>query len=506
MAITPLMPVYPRSPVRPVRGEGVYLYGEQGEKYLDFAAGIAVNLLGHGHPHLTKAIQEQAATLMHVSNLYGIPQGEALAQRLVDLTFADTVFFTNSGVEAVECAIKTARRYHHAKGNPHKHDADHLHQRLPRPDDGDDQRDRPGQDASTASRRCCRASRSSSSTISKPRWRRSTRTPPASWSSRSRARAASARLSRSSSQGLREACDEHDLMLVFDEVQCGVARTGTLYAYEHYGIDARHHGDRPRASAAASRSAPAWRPRRPRAGMVIGTHGSTYGGNPLAMAAGQAVLDVVANDEFLAHVAHDGRAAALGARADDPQPRPSVRQRARHGPDARHQDEDRQPRVRRTICATHGLLTVAAGDNVVRVLPPLIIDDSHIARVRRQACRRPPRITTCPKRHDAAALPQPVATPAATRSRRCSTRRWTARSARAGWPKGKADADRAARRRTSGDDLREELDPHPRQLRHRHAPARRHRRGARQRHRRSSAAARRSPTRRACCRVWPMRS
>ena len=122
MAITPLMPVYPRSPVRPVRGEGVYLYGEQGEKYLDFASGIAVNLLGHGHPHLTKAIQDQAATLIHVSNLYGSPQGEALAQRLVDLTFADTVFFTNSGAEAVECAIKTARRYHFAQGNPHKHE------------------------------------------------------------------------------------------------------------------------------------------------------------------------------------------------------------------------------------------------------------------------------------------------------------------------------------------------------------------------------------------------
>ena len=121
MAITPLMPVYPRSPVRPVRGEGAYLYGEQGERYLDFAAGIAVNLLGHGHPHLTKAIQDQAATLMHVSNLYGSPQGEAFAQRLVELTFADTVFFTNSGAEAVECAIKTARRYHFAKGNAHKH-------------------------------------------------------------------------------------------------------------------------------------------------------------------------------------------------------------------------------------------------------------------------------------------------------------------------------------------------------------------------------------------------
>ena len=122
MAITPLMPVYSRCEVRPVRGEGAYLFDEDGKKYLDFAAGIAVNLLGHGHPHLVKAISEQAAKLMHVSNLYGSPQGEAFAKRLCDLTFADTVFFTNSGAEAVECAIKTARRYHHSKGKPEKHD------------------------------------------------------------------------------------------------------------------------------------------------------------------------------------------------------------------------------------------------------------------------------------------------------------------------------------------------------------------------------------------------
>src|ERR1044072_3740408 len=102
MTTPPLMPVYPRCEVRPVRGEGVYLFGEKGEKYLDFASGIAVNALGHGHPHLVKTIQQQAATLMHVSNLYGSPQGEARAQRLVDLSFSDTVFFTNSGAEAVE--------------------------------------------------------------------------------------------------------------------------------------------------------------------------------------------------------------------------------------------------------------------------------------------------------------------------------------------------------------------------------------------------------------------
>ena len=121
MSIKPLMPVYPRCDVRPVRGEGCYLIGERGERYLDFASGIAVNLLGHGHPRLVKAIADQAATLMHVSNLYGMPLGEKFAQKLVDTTFADTVFFTNSGAEAVECAIKTARRYHYVNGQAHRY-------------------------------------------------------------------------------------------------------------------------------------------------------------------------------------------------------------------------------------------------------------------------------------------------------------------------------------------------------------------------------------------------
>ena len=116
MTITPLMPVYPRCAVRPVRGEGAYLIGERGERYLDFASGIAVNLLGHGHPHLTKAIQDQAATLMHVSNLYGSPQGEAYAARLVENTFADTVFLTNSGAEAVECADQDRARLSFERG------------------------------------------------------------------------------------------------------------------------------------------------------------------------------------------------------------------------------------------------------------------------------------------------------------------------------------------------------------------------------------------------------
>src|SRR5579884_1074221 len=235
MAITPLMPVYPRSPVRPVRGEGVYLYGEQGEKYLDFAGGIAVNILGHGHPHLTKAIQDQAATLMHVSNLYGSPQGEAFAQRLCDLTFADTVFFTNSGVEAIECAIKTARRYHYAKGNPHKHDlitfSNAFHGRTMGAVSATNQAKMidgfapllPGfkvvefndLDAALAA-----VDENSAGFLVEPVQGEGGIRP----------------ATKEFLQGLRQFADANDLMLVLDEVQSGVARTGTLYAYEQYDI------------------------------------------------------------------------------------------------------------------------------------------------------------------------------------------------------------------------------------------------------------------------------
>ena len=266
MAITPLMPVYPRSPVRPVRGEGVYLYRRAGRAISRFRGGIAVNLLGHGHPHLTKAIQEQAATLMHVSNLYGSPQGEALraAAGRPDLRRHGVLhqFGRRGGRMRDQDRAPLSLS---PSGNPHKHElitfSNAFHGRTMATISATDQpkmRDGfapllPGftvvefddlEAAHGGDRR---------------------RTPPASWSSRSRARAASARRRRNSSQGLRAACDEHDLMLVLDEVQCGVARTGKLYAYEHYGIDARHHGHRPRASAAASRWAPASRPRRRRA-------------------------------------------------------------------------------------------------------------------------------------------------------------------------------------------------------------------------------------------------
>jgi acetylornithine/N-succinyldiaminopimelate aminotransferase len=375
MAITPLMPVYPRCEVRPVRGEGVYLYGENGEKYLDFASGIAVNLLGHGHPHLTEAIARQAATLVHVSNLYGSPQGEAFAKRLVDLTFADTVFFTNSGAEAVECAIKTARRYHHAKGNPHKHDlitfSNAFHGRTMATISATNQeklRDGfapllPGfkvvefddLDAALAA-----VDENTAGFLLEPVQGEGGIRP----------------ASHEFIAGLRAVCDEKDLMLVFDEVQCGVARTGTLYAYEQYGIEPDIMasakgigGGFPLGACLATEKAAG--------GMVIGTHGSTYGGNPLAMAAGQAVFDVIANDEFLANVRQMGdrlRSALEQMIPNHDHLFESVRGMGLMLGIKMKTDS----RAFVNWLRSQGLLTVAAGDNVMRVLPPLVIDESHI--------------------------------------------------------------------------------------------------------------------------------
>ena len=377
MTLTPLMPVYPRCGFRPVKGEGCYLISEDGRRALDFASGIAVNLLGHGHPHLTKAIADQAATLMHVSNLYGSPQGEAFAQRLVDNTFADTVFLTNSGAEAVECAIKTARRYHHAKGNPHKNVLitfkNAFHGRTMATISATDQeklRDGfapllegfvvvPFDDLEAA--RAAVDEHTAGFLLEPVQGEGGIR--PAS---------------QAFLQGLRDICDENDLMLVFDEVQCGVARTGTLYAHEQYGItpdimaSAKGIGGGfPVGACLATEKAAS--------GMVIGTHGSTYGGNPLACAAGMAVLDVILEPGFLDQV----RATGDRLRASLEQLIPN--------------HDDLFDSVRgmglmlgiklkmdsRAFVAhlrdNHGLLTVAAGDNVVRILPPLVIDDNHIS-------------------------------------------------------------------------------------------------------------------------------
>ncbi len=376
MSITPLMPVYPRCGFRPVRGDHCHLIGEDGGRYLDFAAGIAVNILGHSHAGLIEAIQRQTATLMHVSNLYGSPQGEKLAQRLVDLTFADTVFFTNSGAEAVECALKTVRAYHQQVGNDHKFEIITFNNAF-------------------HGRTMATISASSQEKMHKGFY---PLLPGFKYVEFDDLAAATAAIGPNTAgflvepvqgeggirpasdafmKGLRALCDEHDLLLALDEVQCGVARSGTFYAYEQYGIEPDVlatakgiGGGFPLGACLATEKAAR--------GMVIGAHGSTYGGNPLAMAAGEAVLDVVADPAFLAEVT--AKSDRLRGRLEQfignyPEMFELVRGTGLMlGVKMKFEARGFVAHLR----DNHHLLTVAAGDNTLRLVPPLVIDDSHI--------------------------------------------------------------------------------------------------------------------------------
>ncbi|WP_425542480.1 aspartate aminotransferase family protein [Sphingomonas oligophenolica] len=371
------MPVYPRCGVRPVRGEGCYLIGEQGERYLDFASGIAVNALGHGHPKLVKAIADQAATLMHVSNLYGSPQGEHFAQRLIDATFADTVFFTNSGAEAVECAIKTARRYHYANGNPQRHTLITFDTAFH------------GRTLGTIS----------ATNQSKMRDGFEPLLPGFAYAKFNDLEGALALIDDNTAgflvepiqgeggirpasdafmKGLRKACDEHGLLLVLDEVQAGYGRTGKMLAHEHYGVTPDIAalakgigGGFPLGACLATEEAAK--------GMVIGTHGSTYGGNPLAMAAGEAVLDVLLEPGFLENVTAMGERLRSGLEQMIPNHDHLFESVRGKGLMLGIKLKSDSRRFVAHCRDNHGLLTVAAGENVVRILPPLVIDESHIA-------------------------------------------------------------------------------------------------------------------------------
>ncbi len=373
--ITPVMPTYGRFDLAFERGEGTYLYDENGTRYLDFCGGIAVTLIGHAHPHLVAEVQAQAAKLLHTSNLYRIPQQEKLAERLVEATFADTVFFCNSGAEAVECALKTARRYHFANGAPERYRLITMdgafHGRTlatiaaggqPKHIEGFepvlDAYDRvPFGDLDALE---AAIGPETAGVLFEP----------------VRGEGGINAIPHELLAAIRILCDKHGILLVLDEVQCGMGRTGKLFAHEWAGtapdIMATAKGlggGFPIGACLATEEAAK--------GMVPGTHGSTFGGNPLACAAANAVLDVVLEPGFLDRVQE--LAGYLGQKLGT--------LAARH-PDVI--DSVHGVGLMRGIrcTGTNGdlvaalteqhMLTVGAGDNQVRLLPPLTITEDEI--------------------------------------------------------------------------------------------------------------------------------
>ncbi|PYG33401.1 aspartate aminotransferase family protein [Pelagimonas varians] len=298
--ISSVLPTYNRAPLQFTKGEGSWLTTADGRRMLDLGSGIAVNVLGHAHPALVDALTSQAQNLWHVSNLYDIPQQQALADKLVENSFADTVFFTNSGTEACELAVKMARKYWHDKGAPEKTDIitfeGAFHGRssaaiaavnTPKMVEGFGPL-LPGfvqvPWANTDALKAAITENTGAILIEPVQGEGGIRAVP-----------------DHCLKALREFCDENKILLILDEVQCGVGRTGKLFAHEWAGITPDIMmvakgigGGFPLGAVLATQKAAS--------GMVVGTHGSTYGGNPLGCAVGKAVLDIVAEPEFLAGV------------------------------------------------------------------------------------------------------------------------------------------------------------------------------------------------------------
>lgn len=371
-----LMSVYRQADVAFERGKGMEIYDTAGRRYLDFNAGIAVSCLGHAHPHLVKTLQDQAAKLWHTSNLYRIPHQDRLAERLVAATFADKCFFVNSGVEAIECAIKTARKYFYDKGQPDKNRIITLdsafHGRslaaisaagqeklvtgfgplLPGFDHVE-----PGNLAAVENA----ITPQTAAILVEPIQGEGGIRP----------------LSDSFMQGLRALCDKHDMLLVLDEIQCGMGRTGKMFAFEWSGITPDIvalakgiGGGFPFGACLATERAAS--------GMTPGSHGTTYGGNPLAMAVGNAVLDELLKPGFLDHVAE--MAAYLKERLDDFAARHHNLVEDVRGKGLMMGIKLRGLDPRQTVAAAlkNGLLLAPAGDNVIRILPPLIVEKAHV--------------------------------------------------------------------------------------------------------------------------------
>ena len=372
--IDAVMPTYARFDVAFERGEGAYLFAADGRRFLDFASGIAVTGLGHCHPHLVEALQGQAAKLWHCSNLYRIPGQERLAQRLVDNTFADSVFFNNSGAEAVECGLKMVRKVFDDAGQPERYRIiacrDAFHGRtLATIAAGGQEKHLAGFDpvvdgfdrvafGNLNETRAAITPETAAILVEPVLGEGGYRSPPQGYL-----------------EGLREIADEFDLLLFFDEVQCGMGRSGRLFAHQWTEIapdimavaKALGGGFPIGACLATEKVATVLAP---------GSHGSTFGGNPLAVAAANAVLDVMLADGFLEGVeAVSGRLwrqlEAIVAR--HPRILGGVRGSGLMiGLECAVENKDLVGRL-----FDNGLLSVTAGDNVVRLAPPLIIDDSH---------------------------------------------------------------------------------------------------------------------------------
>ncbi|TYR29392.1 aspartate aminotransferase family protein [Mesorhizobium microcysteis] len=375
MSGSALYETFARAPLAFDRGEGSWLVTESGERYLDFAGGIAVNSLGHSHPHLVAALTEQAQKLWHVSNLYEIPGQRRLGERLVDTTFADKVFFTNSGAEALECAIKTARRYQYVNGAPERYRIitfeGAFHGRTlatiaaggqPKYLEGFGPKvegfDQVAFGDLEAAEKLI-GPETAAILVEPVQGEGGIRLLPAPMM-----------------QKLRALCDEHGLLLILDEVQSGIGRTGKLFAYEWSGIEpdimaiAKGIGGGFPVGACLATDKAAM-------GMTPGVHGTTFGGNPLAMAVGNAVLDVVLEQGFLQSV-QDKALAAKQALASVVDEFPTVFEEVRGtGLMLGLKCRMANTAVNAALRGEH-FLAVPAGDNVVRLLPPLTVTSEEI--------------------------------------------------------------------------------------------------------------------------------
>ncbi|MFC6639024.1 acetylornithine/succinylornithine family transaminase [Sulfitobacter sp. JBTF-M27] len=374
--ISSVLPTYNRAPLSFVSGAGSWLTEADGRRFLDLGAGIAVNALGHAHPKLVEALTTQANALWHTSNLYQIPQQQALADKLVANTFADTVFFTNSGTESCELAVKMARKYFYDKGQPERIEiitfdgSFHGRSSAGIAAAGSEKMtkgfgpllpgfvhlgfgDHDALNAAINDKTCA------------------VLVEPVQGEGGIRA------VPDQCLKGLRDLCDEHGILMILDEVQCGVGRTGKLFAHEWAGVTPDIMmvakgigGGFPLGAVLATEDAAS--------GMTAGTHGSTYGGNPLGCAVGCAVMDIVSDPDFLAEV---NRKASL------------LRQKL-EGLVAGHPDVFEAVRGSGLMLGlkckvapgdvvnagyAHEVITVPAADNVVRLLPPLTISDEEIA-------------------------------------------------------------------------------------------------------------------------------